>query len=412
MARIISDKQITHTAIQSYLKQAVNDYTVFLDKAPVFVTYYSKNHLLSSSNESLNSVANIFGEDSPIKYNKIENTPLWSISGVSLSTDIGVFGQEADVNGDALLIPETISPCIDDVFTIFHDGSDTYYRINNIEYSILKGKRYAKIQFHLTADIDDADMIKQVADEYSMVADNSSPTKFRTLRISTAELLADFQLLQDKLQDTWVKQFCKNQYDIPAVRQPDGTYFYDYGMGEFIKAHRLLARERDYRENLTYIPLDVPDIYYATQMEKSIFALLETDDLSEFKQAYVTTIPIGEMNPTSNVHHWRDTFLISWDYTDTPLPPPDFGSLPCYSETLKEYLEDTDGTVLPIRVEDTALKLYRSKAKPEDIFDVLKDIGGASNYKLRGVDWYYYGVLALFITNNMIQALKNESISG
>jgi hypothetical protein len=143
-----------------------------------------------------------------------------------------------------------------------------------------------------------------------------------------------------------------------------------------------------------------------------MFALLEDGDLSNFKQCYVAADLIKSLNPESHVHLWPDKFYISYTYSDISSVT-DSGMLiiGCYSATLKAYLEDTTGAVQPLRVEEAALKKYLANGTPDEIFDILKETGKSYMSEMRGIKWFYHGVVSLFILQKSIELLKNESIS-
>jgi hypothetical protein len=395
MARIIPDREISHTAIEGYLRQQLGDYSNYMQGAPVFVTYYSKDSLDSTHNRSLNSVANAFGEDSPVKFNRIENAPVWQVSGINLGTDMGTFGPEADVTGELVTIPGTFEPRIDDVFTIFHDGVDFIFRVNNVEYSSPKGNRFCKLSWHLTSDVQAGDLPGQTSEEYVVVGDGSSPDRYRVVRKDRVALLADLSELRDRLQDDWVRRFCRNRYDVPAFANQDGSHLYDYALAAFVQSKKLLSRARGYRDEFFFMPIPPPVPYEVIQQPKTLVAFVEGKSDS-FEQSYVETIALTE----DRVMMWPDPFLVPWVYTDVAAA----GLVECYPG-LAAYIAAAAGTegTAP-HPAAAALRAHRAVADVDAIFELLNAIVPSST-----VSWYYYGPIALYIAEHSIERLRTES---
>jgi hypothetical protein len=398
MARIIADQEIVHSAIQSYLKQSLEDYSQYMQSAPVFVTYYSKDHFESTFNASLNSVANVFGSDSPIKYNLVENCPLWGITGTSLATDMGQFGQEADVSAEAVMIPGVINPVVDDVFTIFHDGADAFYRVNNVEYSILHGKRFCKLTFHLTTDADVGDLGIQTSKTYTVVADGTSPEHFRVLLKTRAELMMDFITVKDRLQTEYVNRFISNKYELPVLPWKEG-FFYDYGLADFIRRHKLLSRERGYRDEKFIQPLELTMVYEDVMYDKTVYRFIE-GRVESFTHDFVSPIEIGEANPESHVHLWPDKFYISWDYSASDLTDVKIPAFTGLSACL------TDSAAVPPNDEALIVKQFMAKGDEAEIFTTFEKISPSRSNR-----WFFYGPILIFIAKQIIEKLRTESIN-
>ena len=59
--------------IDTYAKNKVGQYSKFLDKAPIYVTYYHINEALSKADVGTGNIASELGAISPIRFNKIKN---------------------------------------------------------------------------------------------------------------------------------------------------------------------------------------------------------------------------------------------------------------------------------------------------------------------------------------------------
>ena len=64
------ERTMVNKYIDSYLK-GTNEYAKYLQSAPNFVTYYSRDHEHSTENSGLGDVEEIVGDRSPLRYNRI-----------------------------------------------------------------------------------------------------------------------------------------------------------------------------------------------------------------------------------------------------------------------------------------------------------------------------------------------------
>jgi len=93
MARLIGQKtgknlikqesDIFEDRIIQKLENTVVNYSKFFEGGPFFVTYYSKDLLKSTVQDSIDTSVGILGSDTPLKYNKIEK--LSDLSGYDCS---------------------------------------------------------------------------------------------------------------------------------------------------------------------------------------------------------------------------------------------------------------------------------------------------------------------------------------
>src|SRR5437016_5145408 len=92
MGRILTNTRITQANIEQYITAATKDYSTFLACAPTFCTYFSKNHLKSTYDRSLENINEVVGADAPVIFDKIDNLPIYKVENSSFGTDITDFG--------------------------------------------------------------------------------------------------------------------------------------------------------------------------------------------------------------------------------------------------------------------------------------------------------------------------------
>src|SRR5699024_2456631 len=118
VARFI-DEPLERDIVSDYIDGYVSStrrYSKYQETAPNFVTYYKLDHSESTSDYGLDNVEEIVGKNSPLKYNKIKNMPLYSVETMSPNFD---YDEESGpsmegTDSEAIILPETIEPSVND----------------------------------------------------------------------------------------------------------------------------------------------------------------------------------------------------------------------------------------------------------------------------------------------------------
>jgi len=70
----VEKSKYINTQISIYAENKVGQYSKFLNKNPIFVTYYSVNIVMSRTDVGTGGIQQEIGEDSPLRFNKITNS--------------------------------------------------------------------------------------------------------------------------------------------------------------------------------------------------------------------------------------------------------------------------------------------------------------------------------------------------
>ena len=151
MAKIVSTKDLTTNIVKTFLEVSTKDYSTFLQSAPIFVTYYSKDLLKSSYDTTFENVNEVIGADSPVIFNKVNDLPIYSTESASFTTEITDFGISGDVSSSFIMIPNTVTPNVDDIFTLFYDNIIKVFVVSNVEIDKYNNLNFYKVSFYLSS---------------------------------------------------------------------------------------------------------------------------------------------------------------------------------------------------------------------------------------------------------------------
>lgn len=255
MAQLLDDNQtsnLTEETISQSLENSVSTYSEYFEKAPVLATYYSIDWKGSRRDVSLGNFEEAVGADSPLRFSKIENLPLYSLEGFDLGVETGEFGAEGTIEGTAVIPPRMVTPRVDDCFKIAHDGVSALYKVQDVQKSHIHGPAFHQITFFLYQ-TDDVDIEEQVDEELEVVCDGTRPEKTAVISKNNALALSTAQMVINSLQDYFIKTYYqKNVEDfaINTFKNERDSLLADTHLRNFIVDHRVFARAKPYRNEV------------------------------------------------------------------------------------------------------------------------------------------------------------------
>ena len=225
--------------IKGFTKKLDNQYYVFTDKKPTPVTYYNLHTTKSTVDEGTENVYSPLGNDSPFKFNKIENALLFGIERMVLELNMGDYGPEAsEIEGEAVVLPNTFIPYPDDYFSIKYLDKEILFRVTEITPDTLEnGANFYRIRYKL--DQYDKDIEKQVEDSFKMVVNNVGTEYKSIISSNDYEFIEQMELVLNRLKTYYTNLFFKDKVQT-FVYSHDDHYFYDPYMIEFLIRNDLL----------------------------------------------------------------------------------------------------------------------------------------------------------------------------
>jgi len=295
MAKILvkNEKVIFQNKINDYLRKSTEDYSRYFEGRPTFVTYYHKNDIRSSYEGTLDHAIEIIGELSGVRYNKIENFPLYNLPQLDLNLDETEFGLNTEMNGEGVVSPKVgMEPLVDDYFIL--DGLPERYlfRVTKVEQDKFSGKQFHKIAFNLEF-FEEEKIEQQVVETYIAGYDDFDGMLTKADKL----ILEELNLITENLQDYAIKYFYNEQLNFFFMRLNDNKSFYDAYWTKFSKENRLFIRP-EMKSSINNIYLEELDITQGTQTiifdsgyKHTIFyyILNKNPDLYKFNSMYIMT---------------------------------------------------------------------------------------------------------------------------
>ena len=269
MAQILSVEkpQYINQVIDIYAKNKVGQYSKFLDKAPIYVTYYHINEAMSRADVGTGNIESELGIRSPIRFNKIKNFPIYNLPELKpdIEYDENGYDIELDCN-DLVILPNTIKPRPGDYFIVSLPGMKEYlFRVTNFRYNTIQSNDYYMIDTDVKdigTDLETKRMTGQIIETYLTVFENIGTQDRCFVKTTDIDYLNGLADLYYKLRD-----FYKNAFyvrDLNCFTYQTGRwsetgrpiYRYDMFLESFINRSNIFHDENS-EESLVLTPADV-----------------------------------------------------------------------------------------------------------------------------------------------------------
>ena len=280
MPRIINVEKSDYIqkTIEIYSKNRVGQYSKFLDKNPLFVTYLHINENESTNDVGTGAVAEDVGNNSPIRFNQINQLPTYNLPELkpeAVFDDNTGYDIEMDIT-DGVLLPGTIKPKIGDYMIVYLPNMpELCFRINGFNYTTIQSNDF----YTYSADLKftGKDLIKrferQIVEVYETIFENIGTDDkcfIRSTDVKKIQTIADtfremrslyFHNFFDQTTGTFV---CKNN-----KFANEDAWLYDKYLEKFIMESEIYFEE-DKEESVVLYNADIEQ-----DMEREFYRTLE-----------------------------------------------------------------------------------------------------------------------------------------
>ena len=316
MAKIMSVERVQTLTnnIDIYTKNKLGQYSKFLEKNPIFVTYYHINHAMSRADVGTGTVEAELGERSPIRFNKIRNFPVYNIPELKpdLVYDESGYDIELEVS-DVVILPNTIKPRAGDFFLVSFPGIKEYlFRVTNIKYNTIQSNDFYTIDadiYKIGLNIESTDIEKQIVETYLTVFENIGTQDRCFVKSTDIDYINSLAELYYKLRDFYKNAFYNrnlNCFTYGTGRWSETgreIYRYDPFLEAFINRSNIYYDDNS--ENaLVMTPADVLDSDFEFRFDFTLYNAILEHSLDLLKPyCYIVTNIITKRYSVFNLHH-------------------------------------------------------------------------------------------------------------
>jgi len=271
MAKIISTqslKGVVEANIHAFAERVTGRHALLFKSAPSFVTYYSRDLAGSRSDANLGGAIEPIGVESPVRYHRIREFPIFGLSDADLSRAYDeVQGVTTNpVEGETFLLPGTIEPYENDYFAAEYLSTPLLFRVKEVQPERIEGKSFFRVTYFLDTSRDEEDILPQVTGKMLFELRNFG-TEYRAVtEEEAAVLLRELSQLEQALRDKYWTAF----YD-----QLTGTLLLgSHGIGQAVHdryVEAFLRRNELFRNDAYRSARALPDVPYTGDVDPGVF---------------------------------------------------------------------------------------------------------------------------------------------
>lgn len=316
MAFLINEQKMVEDNIFKFENRLNSQISRFLDKSPVFVTYFHINVNETTVDGGFKDIEDIVGNRSPLKFQKIENFPIYGLEPVVLSIQDNDQGLDTEYSGECVILPNTIKPLQNDIFMINHVKGSFLFRVTEVQYDNIRPDNYYKISYRFEwLDDDKVDELnEQVQEKYSCILQNIGTENNCIIKEEYLERIQNIDDMYDDMVSTYKTIFYNERYNCFLGETNDGYKIYDPLQTIFFNKHKLLNKKQDY--STTILTEGFVDNKRKIKYEKSIYRFFERRDLKLISTFPYNTFP-ANYKKDSSFSRWNDKSVIVADIPST-----------------------------------------------------------------------------------------------
>lgn len=312
MATQISEQKMIDESLLLYEERLKSPIRRFTDKTFMPVTYFHINSKDTTSDFGFNDVAEIIGSDSPIKYQKILNFPLYDMEALNLQLDQGDQGLDSTFESQATVMAGTIIPLQNDFFMINHLKDPYIFRIKSVEYDTVTSAPCYKIEYALEyIDTEKEEQLnEQTKSEFTCILENIGTDERCIIEQSENERLKKIDAMYDEIADAYITFYYNERYNCLLGDFGNGMKIFDPFMIEFINEHKLFSKKN--RIDNLVMTEQFGDPRRRIKYQKTIYRFFELQDLSKLS-TFDYIVFRGTTNPETAFSRWLDDSVVILD---------------------------------------------------------------------------------------------------
>jgi hypothetical protein len=345
-------------------------------------------------------IESLLGPRSPLRYQKIENFPIYGVQQVIANLQTEDQGLDTSYESDAVILPNTIKPLPNDFFIIDVVGKRFLFRITAIDFDDIRPDNFFKISYRL--EFINEEMYRfleqKTNDSFTCVLENIGSENNCIIKDEYLTRLKEIKLMYDNIVGMYINMYYNKRYNCFLGHDNEGRLLYDPLQVEFINRHKLLENTNSY--NTISLSSEINDPRAKMKYEKSFYRYFEKLDnrmLTEFKYELYPAMYRKE----TCFARWYDpaVFIVDLPISDK-------------SKTARElFSHDFVNTIRKNEASDNIyldfIRKYLNK-EIDSIYNIDLTLSDQILYNADSEEIFFITPILLFIINTIVKAFLKE----
>ena len=312
MPFLIDEHRMMNDNVFEYEKRLKSPVSRFIETTPTFVTYYHLNPDVTTADDGFIDVNSIIGFRSPLRFNKINEFPLYGIEQIQLQLQEMDQGLDSTYEGEAVIVPGSIKPLENDFFMIPYLKEPYVFRVIEINYDTIMPDNYYKIGFKLEYIDDDKveKLEKQVHEKYTCILENIGTENNCIIEVDSKETIDKIETMYDDMASTYKSIFYNERHNCFLGEFGCGQFLYDPLQTQFINEHQLFNKKYDLQ--CLMLTDQFTDPKRRIKYERSIYRFIERRK-PELANNFSYDFYAGINNRETSFYRWMEKMIYILD---------------------------------------------------------------------------------------------------
>ena len=332
--------------IEIFSQNKVGQYAKYLQRNPIFVEYYQINQARSRADSGTGSINTPIGPDSPLRYNKIKEFPIYNVPEMKPDVqydETGGMNIDMDLNG-IVILPGTIQPIPGDFIYLKMPGMKQGFliEINNFEFNTIQSNDFYLVDTHIMFVEENGsfprydDLQNQVVESYTCIFDNIGTQDKCIIRDDIYEKANEYKEFIRSFSDNYREIYYQGEVGAFACFgfwTTTPTYLYDLYLTKFIKETDLFFDDTGHHSTALSYDDSIPMNFDYTYRQTLWYAVQhQTSKMMQRYQYYRTGSIMKSGSPFKYSINAQETQSIRLELSKCPI---------------EEYLSQRVGGVTP-----------------------------------------------------------------
>lgn len=281
----------------------------YIENGAMLVTYFSIDQNASTVDRGLQSIEALFGNNAPLRYNIIEDFPLFGFGQTNPENDSENNMEDIVNNGQCLIIPSTIMPRPNDFFIIKHIKQDALFKVTGVSYDSMKEDGFYRIDYILqSTSRDTINMLKQqvVGNYHTELSAIGAEDMNPIIKEDDWEYRNKIMQMMIQMMMSYRALFYNEKHNCFLYHDPNsGLDWFDTCGNEFIAKYGLMNPENSM--NVIVLHDKLKDSQFPYYYNNSIYKWVELDCPNRFLQNFFFRLKAASYYKYSSFCAWNDT---------------------------------------------------------------------------------------------------------
>ena len=398
---IFDEKTMINNNLFKFEQRLHTHLNKYAESGAILCTYFPQRENSTTVDRGTRDIDQLFGKHSPLRYDQINNMPLYS-SGTQTNPDNTDESQIEDINitGEFTILPNTIVPKPLDFFMINHLKMVALFEVTNVQYDSMRVDGFYKITYrlHSTSDETVQQLKTQVIDEYNVEL-NAIGTKLNPIIKKDDYILrSGINQMVSKMIMSYRALFYNERHNCFLYHNPeDGLDYFDMCGNEFIAKHGLMNIENS--TSVIILHEKINDYQMPLFYNNSIYNWIELGAPERLLQKFYYICNTSNGYPYSSFYLWHDEVWLMQPISITQAGM-NFQKLSFFDDDqLNAFMGDKE----PSSEYDKLIWKYIHKGTDINIHDISLHTADMLITSLRHIDIYLYTPIIIFIIRKILR---------